>query len=243
VSEPQYDRETLRKVTAKAARLQSEQELRQSGAYRETFTAAEMDQVGSEVGLDPALMRQALGHVTAEEAARRRARIQTCLAAFAALLFLGSGLTFGWKWHNNAQIREAEERHRRRMEMGLEALPNDRPRVDYRVIVPRPAAPVETTVVGGDGSVSIDPSYPTIREQTPENAATAESPAVPDSTSDVPPPMALSGTGMSGLQAGAAPPTTPPPYLDTGLGYPPPSVTGPHGDPPGSGSDLQPGGQ
>src|SRR5687767_7712817 len=75
MSEPRYDAETVRKVAAVAARLQSEREARRFSYREEKLTADEMDQIGREVGLDPTLMRQALGYVTAQEtaeAARRR---------------------------------------------------------------------------------------------------------------------------------------------------------------------------
>ena len=55
-SERRYDPETLRKVTALAARLQSERQ--------EYLTAREMEAIGAEVGLEPEFVRQALAQHT-----------------------------------------------------------------------------------------------------------------------------------------------------------------------------------
>jgi hypothetical protein len=58
--EPRYDAETLRKVTALAARLQSQKQ--------ETLTRGEMEAIGAEVGVDPTFVRQALQTVGAGQA-------------------------------------------------------------------------------------------------------------------------------------------------------------------------------
>src|SRR5438309_1191889 len=60
-AEPRYDSATLRKVTALAARLQS--------AHHETLTAPEIEAIGTEVGLEPAFIRQALTQITAAQPA------------------------------------------------------------------------------------------------------------------------------------------------------------------------------
>jgi len=67
--EIRYDGDTLRKVTALAARLQHEQQ--------ETFTAEEIEAIGAEVGLQPALIRQALVRLDEE---RRPAEPRKVLA-------------------------------------------------------------------------------------------------------------------------------------------------------------------
>ncbi|HLK61625.1 MAG TPA: hypothetical protein VKU00_34070 [Chthonomonadaceae bacterium] len=59
-SERRYDPETLRKVTALAARLQSERQ--------EYLTASEMEAIGAEVGLEPEFIRQALAQHTEQAA-------------------------------------------------------------------------------------------------------------------------------------------------------------------------------
>lgn len=64
-----YDAETLRKVTALAQRLQAERQ--------ETLTAAEMEQIGAEVGLQSGVIREALAKVTAPKAERNIVRRQT----------------------------------------------------------------------------------------------------------------------------------------------------------------------
>jgi hypothetical protein len=61
VAAARLDRATLRKVTALAARLQSQ--------HRETVTVAEVERIGAEVGLEPAFIRQAVALVAAESAA------------------------------------------------------------------------------------------------------------------------------------------------------------------------------
>src|SRR6478736_4998726 len=68
------------------------------------MTAEDMDRIGSEVGLDPALMRQALGHLLAQEKARRFHIRQTILAIAACLLFLGAGAIWGFKLYWNAAV-------------------------------------------------------------------------------------------------------------------------------------------
>ena len=68
-TEPRYEAETLRKVTALAQRLQARQQ--------ETLTAAEIEQIGVEVGLDPSFIRVALQQVTASEATADRSGLKT----------------------------------------------------------------------------------------------------------------------------------------------------------------------
>lgn len=104
MSEPRYDAETLRKVAAHAARLQSEREARRSSHRERKFSAEDMDQIGREVGLDPALMRQALGHVTALETAKRHAARQARLAIAACCAFLTAGLVFAYKVQLDNQV-------------------------------------------------------------------------------------------------------------------------------------------
>src|SRR5439155_18533924 len=57
VEEPRYDAETLKKVTALAQELQNR--------HQQTFTAHEMEEIGSEVGLERSFIRRALGQFTA----------------------------------------------------------------------------------------------------------------------------------------------------------------------------------
>ena len=57
-SERRYDPETIRKVTALAARLQRE--------HQDTLTAGEMESIGLEVGLQPAFIHQAISSVEAQ---------------------------------------------------------------------------------------------------------------------------------------------------------------------------------
>lgn len=55
-SEPRYDAETLRKVTALAQQLKARRQ--------ETLSAREIEMIGAEVGLEPQFMQQALAQVT-----------------------------------------------------------------------------------------------------------------------------------------------------------------------------------
>lgn len=57
--EPRYDAETLRKVTALASELQARDQ--------ERLTAREIEEIGSEVGLEPQFIRQALRQVTPQK--------------------------------------------------------------------------------------------------------------------------------------------------------------------------------
>src|SRR4051794_20011805 len=86
VEEPRYDAETLKKVTAPAQELQ--------GRHEQTFTAREIEEIGSEAGLGRAFLRRALAQLTgspmaAQEASRprkvSRAPSVRALAAKAAL--------------------------------------------------------------------------------------------------------------------------------------------------------------
>lgn len=60
--EPRYDAATLKRVTALAERLQHES--------RETLSAHEIENIGTEVGLHPAFVRAALDQVAAEHSAQ-----------------------------------------------------------------------------------------------------------------------------------------------------------------------------
>jgi hypothetical protein len=109
--EPTYDPETLRKVAQLAARMQSEQEAR-SLAAGQKLTAEEMERIGGEVGLSPALMRQALGYLQAQNDALAKAKVerkrQALLGLLACSLFLGAGAIAGYKWYvNSAALRQA----------------------------------------------------------------------------------------------------------------------------------------
>ena len=103
--QPTYDAETLRKVALLAARMQSEQERLAPGQH---MTAEEMDRIGEEVGLSPALMRQALGYLQAEDEAkvkaRRERKRQAILGLVACLLFAGAGTIAGYKWFVNTGV-------------------------------------------------------------------------------------------------------------------------------------------
>ncbi len=104
---PTYDPDTLQKVAKLAARMQSEQEAGRL-APGQHLTAEEMDRIGEEVGLSPALMRQALGYTLAEDAARVKARQdrkrQAILGTVACLLFSGAGVIAGYKWFTNTAV-------------------------------------------------------------------------------------------------------------------------------------------
>lgn len=106
--QPTYDAETLRKVALLAARMQSEQERLAPG---QEITVEEMERIGEEVGLSPALMRQALGYLQAEDAAKvkaqRERKRQAILGLVACVLFAGTGAILGYKWYvNSAVMRE-----------------------------------------------------------------------------------------------------------------------------------------
>lgn len=62
-SERRYDPETIRKVTALAARLQRE--------HQDTLTAGEMESIGLEVGLQPAFIHQAISSLEAQHQAEQ----------------------------------------------------------------------------------------------------------------------------------------------------------------------------
>ncbi|MCW3055885.1 MAG: hypothetical protein JWN14_5055, partial [Chthonomonadales bacterium] len=62
-SERRYDPETIRKVTALAARLQRE--------HQDTLTAGEMESIGLEVGLQPAFIPQAISNLEAQHQAEQ----------------------------------------------------------------------------------------------------------------------------------------------------------------------------
>ena len=66
-AQPRYDALTLHKVTALAERLQASEQ--------ESFSAAEMESIASEVGIKPNFIRQALGHLEqVREQSRERRR-------------------------------------------------------------------------------------------------------------------------------------------------------------------------
>jgi hypothetical protein len=82
--ERRYDEGTLRKVTALAARLQSEKQ--------ETLTAREIEAIGAEAGLEPAFIQQALAQVIGGQPApslekAKKGRFWRLVAAFGILLF------------------------------------------------------------------------------------------------------------------------------------------------------------
>jgi class 3 adenylate cyclase len=62
-SERRYDPETIRKVTALAARLQRD--------HQDTLTAGEMESIGLEVGLQPAFIHQAISNLEAQHLAEQ----------------------------------------------------------------------------------------------------------------------------------------------------------------------------
>src|SRR5438128_1678247 len=101
MSEPLYDEEMLRRVALLAARLQLERE-KQLLKPGQKLTAAEMDVIGEEMGLDPSLMRQALGFIEAREEAEDRAKQarkrQWVMAGVAVCLFVVAGGIFAYKW-------------------------------------------------------------------------------------------------------------------------------------------------
>ncbi len=93
--EPRYDAAALRKVTALAEQLQARQ--------GEALTAAEIESIGSEVGLRPAFVRQALALLDQESRPKGLANagrpsplawaVSAALGLLAFLMFTGSG---GW---------------------------------------------------------------------------------------------------------------------------------------------------
>jgi class 3 adenylate cyclase len=66
-SERRYDPETIRKVTALAARLQRE--------HQDTLTAGEMESIGLEVGLQPAFIHQAISSLEAQRQAEQETEV------------------------------------------------------------------------------------------------------------------------------------------------------------------------
>ena len=68
-SERRYDPETIRKVTALAARLQRE--------HQDTLTAGEMESIGLEVGLQPAFIHQAISNLEAQHQAEQTIENET----------------------------------------------------------------------------------------------------------------------------------------------------------------------
>ncbi len=66
--ERRFDPETIRKVTALAARLQRE--------HQDTLTADEMEAIGLEVGLQPAFIHQAIAHLEAQHQAERESELE-----------------------------------------------------------------------------------------------------------------------------------------------------------------------
>lgn len=96
MSFPNLDAKTLGAVAAVATRLQAAREASRLAGRGGRVTAEEMETIGREVGLSPALMRQALGMVLAHEAAERKTRRQTRWALGAAAALLVSGLAAGY---------------------------------------------------------------------------------------------------------------------------------------------------
>jgi len=90
LEEPRYDRETLRRVTALAQRLQDRQ--------GETLTAAEIEAIGGEVGLERSFIRQALGLVTEKSAAVQQAVAKVSPEAWRRTLaaFANAWWAAGW---------------------------------------------------------------------------------------------------------------------------------------------------
>ncbi len=68
-SERRFDPETIRKVTALAARLQRE--------HQDTLTTDEMEAIGLEVGLQPAFIQKAISHLEAQHQAERESELQS----------------------------------------------------------------------------------------------------------------------------------------------------------------------
>jgi class 3 adenylate cyclase len=89
-AEARYDRETLRRVTVLAQRLQDRQ--------GETLTAAEIEAIGGEVGLERSFIRQALGLVTEKTTAVQQAVAAVPSAAWRRMLtaFTSAWWAAGW---------------------------------------------------------------------------------------------------------------------------------------------------
>ncbi|MGV3720583.1 MAG: hypothetical protein ACO1SX_06695, partial [Actinomycetota bacterium] len=83
-----YDGETLRKVTALAQRLQAERQ--------DTLTAAEMEQIGEEVGLQPGVVREALHRVTASQPQSTATATATAQALHMRRAVVGAWWATGW---------------------------------------------------------------------------------------------------------------------------------------------------
>ena len=69
MTDPRYDPETVSRAAAVAAAMPSAE---CPAAGDDSLTADEMASVAAEAGIDPGAMRQALGHVLADDAARKR---------------------------------------------------------------------------------------------------------------------------------------------------------------------------
>lgn len=82
--EPRYDAETLRKVTALAARLQDE--------TAEKLSARDIEAIGAEVGLEPAYIQQALAQLAPEPAAPVSTRNLPSRTELGSLVAAWSGL-------------------------------------------------------------------------------------------------------------------------------------------------------
>ncbi|MCC6442206.1 MAG: adenylate/guanylate cyclase domain-containing protein [Armatimonadetes bacterium] len=84
--EPRYDPRMMQKVLALAGRLQREHE--------ETMSAAEIESIGAEVGVDPAFIRRALSRISAAQPSRtaveeQKAEFRSTVAVLAAPLLWG----------------------------------------------------------------------------------------------------------------------------------------------------------
>jgi hypothetical protein len=88
--EPRSDTGVLSKVAALATRLQSRQQ--------ETLTVPEMEEIGAEVGLDPAFMRQAMVELMAESHPPEAARIDMKAARKAEFWSVVGALGFSLFW-------------------------------------------------------------------------------------------------------------------------------------------------
>ena len=67
-SEQRYDAETMQKIMQLATELQ--------GRQHETFTPSDMERIGSEVGLQPGFVREAIARLQAEELAKQESTAQ-----------------------------------------------------------------------------------------------------------------------------------------------------------------------
>jgi class 3 adenylate cyclase len=95
--QPRYDEGTLRKVTALAARLQSQKQ--------ETLTAREIEAVGAEVGLEIPFIRQALAQIAsrrprlrAAEGHRSKTEFRSVLLAWGGALLWGALAYLPWTY-------------------------------------------------------------------------------------------------------------------------------------------------